>query len=110
MLAQHFLSNVKTRITHGIIFEEDYNSVIIFEITLAQNFLSNVREIYSCRKIRFWNWLRIVELRPQLSILLSISPRSFFILFHGIIYLPRSEFFKQFRSLLSSLIIVSNNP
>lgn len=51
MLAQHFLSNVKiTRITHGIIFEEDYNSVIIFEITLAQNFLSNVSRNLFLRK------------------------------------------------------------
>lgn len=32
-------------------------------------------------------------------------PRSFSILFHGIIYIPRSEFFRQFPSPLSSLII-----
>lgn len=36
--------SVKKHMTHEIVFEENYSSVIIFEITLAQNFIFNVSQ------------------------------------------------------------------
>lgn len=33
----------KKHIMYGIVFEEDYNLIIVFKITLAQNFIFNVK-------------------------------------------------------------------